>query len=129
MNIATKKEFLASLREADAKHDRMVIVPRIVAALLLGFFLAAATFHAFAEPIAQATVANGQIVITVYSEDCQLKDVVSNLPKRATWVQQGRTFEGCVGVQPSLGVAMFYFREDHSVAAVPVSEFVRVIGA
>lgn len=82
----------------------------------------------FAEPMAVATVGNGEIVITVYTEDCQLTDIVSNLPKRATWLQKGKTFEGCVGVQPEAGVAFFYFKEDRTVAVVPLQVFSRVTG-
>lgn len=63
------------------------------------------------------------ITITVYSEDCALKNVVSNLPKRATWTEKGKTYEGCAGGQPDAGVVMLYFKEDRSVAVVPMQAF------
>jgi hypothetical protein len=60
----------------------------------------------------------------VYTEDCAVKEV-ANLPKRATWTEKGKTYEGCAGMSP-LGLVMFYFREDRSVAVVPASQFVKV---
>ncbi len=106
---------------------RRLAVLTICAALgLYGLFGAARL--AFAEPVARAVVNNGQVVITVHSEDRALTAVVTNLPKRATWVEGGKTFEGCVGVSP-IGVAMFYFLADKSVAAVPLEMFQPVTGA
>jgi hypothetical protein len=78
----------------------------------------------FAGPMVKATV--GGVEITVYTEDCQLKEAVSNLPKRATWVEKGKTFEGCAGAVPQLGVLMFYFKDDKTVAAVPMDVFAKV---
>ena len=112
------------------KMPNLTILPWVMWAALIGLAVGL-VLHAGqvrADPIAQAVVNNGQVVITVHSEDCALKEVVSNLPKRATWVEGGKTFEGCVGVSP-IGVAMLYFREDKSVAAVPLEMFERVSGA
>lgn len=133
MNVATKKEFLAegwqAVRQEPYKHDRWLIVPRVLAVLIVMAGLALWAGHAFAYPISIASAGNGQVVITVYSEDCQLTDVVANLPNRATWEQRGKTFEGCVGVQPAAEMAMFYFKDDKSVAVVPLQAFVRVVGS
>lgn len=86
MTVATKKEWLAegwqAVQENSYKHDRWVIVPRVLAALIVVAGLALWAGHAFADPIAVASAGNGQVVITVYSEDCQLTDVVANLPSR-----------------------------------------------
>ncbi len=109
---------------------RLTVLPWIVwgiGIVLLVFGLAYAK-KSHAEPIARAVVNNGQVVITVHTEDCTLKDNVANLPKRATWVEGNKTFEGCVGVSP-VGVAMFYFKEDKSVAVVPLEMFQPVTGA
>jgi hypothetical protein len=77
-----------------------------------------------AEPMVKANVQG--IEITVYTEDCALKNVVSNLPKRATWVEKGKTFEGCAGAT-QFGVLIFYFN-DKTVAVVPVEHFAKVTG-
>ncbi len=108
----------------------MTVIPWLGWVLILtGIIGALWAGRVFAEPMAIASVGNGQIIITVYTEECELKDTVSNLPNRATWTQQGKTFEGCVGVQPAAGVAMFYFREDKTVAVVPLQAFARATGA
>lgn len=80
---------------------------------------------AFSGPMLKASVDG--VEITVYSEECGLKNVVSNLPKRATWVEKGKTFEGCAGATP-FGVLLFYFREDRTVAVVPAEHFVQITG-
>ena len=100
----------------------MVKLPRYV--LFLAFFFCLPSI-VIARPMVQASVQG--IVITVHSEDCELKNVVSNLPKKATWVENGKTFEGCAGASP-LGVLMFYFHGDKTVAAVPADLFVPVTG-
>jgi hypothetical protein len=66
--------------------------------------------------------------IVVYNEPCALKGAVSNLPNRATWTENGQTFEGCVQAFPQFGVAAFYFT-DKSIAIVPLQMFQKVIGA
>lgn len=81
----------------------------------------------FSAPMAKASLDG--IEITVYEEDCQLKETVSNLPKRATWVEKGKTFEGCAGAVPQLGMVMFFFKEDKTVAVVPMDVFAPVTGA
>ena len=116
------------LTEQEAKEDRRYLRPW-VGAVISGACLAALfvlATSAYAEPVARATA--GGIQITVYNEPCKLKDQVSNLPHRATWLENGRTFEGCVGPNIELGVAIFYFKEDKSVAAVPLQMFAPVTG-
>jgi hypothetical protein len=90
------------------------------------FFIFATCWPAavFSEPMVKANVQG--IEITVYTEDCTLKNVVSNLPKRATWVEKGKTFEGCAGAT-QFGVLIFYFN-DKTVAVVPVEHFAKVTG-
>ena len=91
--------------------------------------LAAAVFlflpsGANAEPQYRETVQD--VVITLYSEPCALKGEVSNLPRRATWMEKGKTFEGCFGYVEHLQLLMFYFRDDKTVAGLPVGVFSRV---
>lgn len=55
----------------------------------------------FAKDIAQAT--QGDVRVTLTNEDCRLKAQVVNLPGRAVWEEQGKTFEGCW--RPKIGRA------------------------
>ena len=120
---ATKSEWLQSLREEPFKHDRWVFVPRIIAATLLGICLVVVIGKAYAEPILKAE-ANG-VVITIYNEPCTHSEV-ANLPYRATWSQDGKVFDGCVGAFKSFGVAAFYF-DDKTVAVVPLELFHKLV--
>ncbi len=101
----------------------MTEFPKLPWWVVLLVFLTCWPAAVFSQPMVKANVQG--IEITVYSEDCALKDVVANLPKRATWVEKGKTFEGCAGATP-FGVLLFYFKEDRSVAAVPVEHFAQV---
>lgn len=65
------------------------------------------------------------MVVTIYTEPCTLKEV-QNLPQRATWVEGGKTIEGCAGMHPA-GAVMFYFA-DKTVVVHPMSAFVSVTG-
>ena len=91
----------------------------LVATLLFG-----CPSNAYSEPLYQTAGGDGAVV-TLHSEPCALKEV-SNLPKRATWDEKGKTFEGCWGVSP-FGVAMLYF-SDRTVAVVPAEAFRKVTG-
>jgi hypothetical protein len=93
--------------------------------------LAAAVFlflpsHVNAEPQYRAEVQG--VVITLHSEECQIKDVVSNLPRRATWLERGKTFEGCFGFVEQMQLLMFYFKDDKTVAGMPAGMFSKVTG-
>ncbi len=61
-----------------------------------------------AEAIAKASA--GNIAVTLYSEPCAMKEVVTNLPKRATWDEAGKHFEGCWGYNDA-GIVMTYFND------------------
>lgn len=121
---ATKAEMWAYMQQP--MRQRVTIMPSWFWAIVLGAALAGAMKYVYAEPMAK--LEQDGVAITVYTEDCQLKDAVGNLPKRATWVEGGKTYEGCVGYQPQLRVFMFYF-EDKTVAAAPVAIFTKVTGA
>lgn len=96
----------------------------IRAALLAGilFFV---SMSAFGEPTHRASV--GSVVITLHTEKCSLGEV-SNLERRATWLQDGKTFEGCFGFVLPFRMLMFYFKEDKTVAIVPAGMFEKVTG-
>ncbi len=72
-----------------------------------------------------AMVQNEKAVVTLFREACELKDV-SNLKHRATWVEDGKSYEGCFGVffEHAIG---FYF-DDKQVAVIPVAAFVPIKG-
>lgn len=80
----------------------------------------------FAAPIFVAD-AEG-VRIELFDEPCILKDLVSNLPYRATWTEKGKVFEGCFVPNPNAGFVVAYFREDKSVAVIPMDAFKKVVG-
>ena len=43
---------------------------------------------------------NSGVVVTIYDEPCKFTNVVSNMPYRATWVENGAKSEGCVMAHP-----------------------------
>ena len=67
----------------------------------------------------------GKVTITVYDQPCTHVDQITNLPNRATWQEDGKVFDGCVGVISELGVAMFWFN-DRTIAVVPLQMFHKV---
>lgn len=105
----------------DVKGEKMS--RSIVVSTLLLFILLGVCALAYGEPTHKASGAGVEVV--VYSESCTLKEV-TNLPKRATWTENGKTVEGCGGV--TQGLAVFYWL-DRTVTVTPASVFVRVIGA
>jgi hypothetical protein len=94
------------------------------AAFLAGilFFVASSVYG---EPTHRTSIQG--VVITLHSEKCALSEV-ANLPRRATWVENGKTFEGCVGYADAFGMLMFFFKDDKSVAIIPVDAFSKVTG-
>ena len=105
----------------------LTIIPWLVWSLVVLMVIIALSYasQVKAGPIAQAE--SQGIVITVYTEPCKLP-AVSNLPVRATWVESGKTYEGCAAPNPPLGIVIFYF-EDKTVAVVPLQLFVPMTGA
>ena len=80
--------------------------------------------QAFAAPLFQAE--SQGIKVIVYDEPCALPEI-TNLPRRATWTEDGRVTEGCAAAHP-MGVVMLYFA-DKTVVVVATQAFVRVTGA
>ena len=88
--------------------------------------LALTALTVYAQPIARFE--GSGVVLTLYDEDCALKDQITNLPKRAVWTQDGKDIEGCFGVNASIGMVNLYFA-DKTATALPAQMFVRVTGA
>lgn len=101
---------------------RLTVIPWLIWALLILTVIWAT--NAYAGPILKGE-AEG-ITVTIYEEACQLKEV-TNLPKRATWTEKGKTFEGCVGAHPQFPILMGYF-SDKTMVVLPVQMFTRVSG-
>jgi hypothetical protein len=93
----------------------MPALPKYVFALAVLFCFPS---MALAKGLYVAEVSNVRIILT--DEPCELK-VVSNLPLKATWTQDGKVFTGCWGVMGQ--IVMGYFVEDRSIAAIPVQVF------
>ena len=90
------------------------------AAFLAGILFFVAT-SVYADPVMQLT--EGDLQIVLHDSPCKLKDVV-NLPRKAVWMEKGKTFEGCWGVRPDAGAVIFYF-EDKTVGLAPMQAFKR----
>ena len=121
-------EIIDEIRPLKEERGRIRnLVSWVVGALSLAVLLIAATWptKAHAIPVAEAAADGAKVTLT--DEDCKLKDKVSNLPKRATWQERGKKFEGCYGVHPG-GVVMAYF-SDGAVVIIPVQMFTAVSGA
>lgn len=93
----------------------------LIAIFALGMALKSS--RAVAEPMVAAD--EGPVRVVIYTEDCALTSVVKNLPKRATWTENGKTFEGCAAVIQQAGLVIFYF-DDKTVALMPAQMFQRV---
>ena len=74
---------------------------------------------AFAKPV--GILINEGITIALFDEPCALSQV-SNLPYRATWTENGKTFAGCFSLRPDVGAVVAYFT-DGSVALIPMQAF------
>lgn len=71
-----------------------------------------------------AQVGDEKTQIRLTDEPCALTEQITNLPKRAVWIEGGKSVEGCYGVIPGFGIVTMYFA-DKTTAAVPVAAFTR----
>ena len=115
------------LIEQQTKEERATLAQRVIAVLgvVCLIVLVGIATNAAAAPIYRAE-AEG-VVITLYDEDCKLPEV-SNLKKRATWKEKGKTYEGCAGQHPAYPIVMAYF-SDKTVVVLPIDIFAPVTGA
>jgi hypothetical protein len=99
------------------------MILRIVVLSLIALAIAMAIYKpVHAEPMAAAEA--GGVRLVIHTEDCKLKEI-TNLAKRATWTQDGKTQEGCAGLFQEVGMVIFYFT-DKTAFPVPVQMFTRV---
>lgn len=113
-----------ALKTHEAKEARAILRDKVITWFmvgLVGVFIGSGV--AQADPMARTE--SGGVVVTIYTEPCKL-DAVTNLPQRATWVENGKTTEGCAGIHPA-GAVMFYF-SDKTVVIHPTRAFVPVTG-
>jgi hypothetical protein len=103
-------------RRSDDGFDEREAMKYLLAVVLLAMI----PRMGLADPVFVAEA--GGIRIVLHSEDCRVAEV-KNLPRRATWTQDGKQYEGCFGAVPQLGMVMLYFVTDKSVAIVPMQEF------
>lgn len=109
----------------EEKQERRYLARLILVTLGAALAIAMLLYSIKARADAVASAEAGGIRITLYSEHCKLTDQVSNLPYRATWTEEGKTVEGCVGLDPQLRLFRFWFA-DKSVVAIPMQVFNRV---
>lgn len=102
----------------------MTIIPLRYWAILSVLVLSTFVPNLRAEPM-YSTEADGATV-TLHSEPCQLTNVVTNLPRRATWSEKGKVFEGCWAARPDAGLVVLYFSGDKTVGIAPMQAFQRV---
>ena len=109
------------------EFPRLTILPWVLWALLAGIAIGGVLFagQASAAPLFRAETDG--VTITLYDEDCKLS-AVSNLKKRATWTEKGKTYEGCVGQHPAYPIFMAYF-SDKTFVVLPIEIFSPVSGA
>ena len=105
----------AEPEEERAGHRRFVSWLALLLALVIG----GAVVVAHAEPVAEARSETTRIVL--HSDKCALKEV-ANLPRRATWEEGGKVYEGCWGGRPDSGMVLAYF-SDRTVVAIPLQVF------
>lgn len=96
----------------------------ILIALVIACLLYAV--KAKADPVFQATAQEG-VRVVLHNDKCTL-DAVTNLPYKATWEEKGKTFQGCWGPRPDMGVVVAYF-DDRTAVAIPLQAFSRLQGA
>ena len=98
----------------------MTIIPlRYWVALIAGLLISG---NAKAEPMYVAEA--GDAVITLYSEPCALAQV-ANLPRRATWREKGKVYEGCWSARQDIGLVILYF-DDRNIGLAPMQAFQKV---
>ena len=104
---------------------KLIVHPLYWVLIVVALGMALKPVIVYGEPLAAAE--QGSVRIVLHSEPCAIK-AVANLPKRATFHEGGKTYEGCVGLFREMGMFLFYF-EDKTVFAVPEPFFNRVHGS
>ena len=92
---------------------------RVGAAVFLGLVLALFVGLVHGQPFAVAKADNGSV--TLHRAPCELKSQIANLPYKAVWLQDGKTFEGCWAHHP-YGLVVAYF-DDLTVVLIQPQVF------
>jgi hypothetical protein len=108
--------------------NRLTVIPWLLWAVIAAFAIAF-IFHAGRASAAPTFgVQDGKITITLFDEPCELKDQVSNLPMKATWVEDGKTYKGCWAARPDVEAIIAFF-DDKTIALIPFGALKRLTHA
>lgn len=88
---------------------------QIIAAIVAGVVVACALMLIF-PPKARAEGGVGDIELLF--EPCRLTHMITNLPRRATWTEDGKVTEGCWGPNPGAPGVVTTFWEDKTVVPI-----------
>lgn len=103
------------------------IYVEITIATLIAIALAGAMRSAYAEPRFAADGDNGA-VITLFDDPCELKEHITNLQFKATWIEGDKKFEGCWAPVQQMGIVQMWFM-DKTAFPVPLRALKPVVGA
>ncbi len=118
-----KNEFFPRPQE----DKRPTILPLTAWAVVIGLVLGGALYSAKVHAEAMFTTSDGTVAITLYSDPCELKGEIKNLPYKAVWTEAGKTFEGCWLPRDDVRLVTAYFA-DKTVALIPYSVFKKAVG-
>ena len=104
-----------------------LMVPSPIWAVVFGLILAVALYAGKALSSPRFVATDGTTSITLHDEPCELKEVVTNLPYKATWTENGKSFEGCWGSWVNDQRVLAYFT-DKTVALIPFNALAKVQG-
>ena len=99
---------------------------RAWATSVLALVILAAPLSAYSE--AKYSFGTKDLLITLHDDRCDLKDLVTNLPRRAVWKHRDEVVEGCWGFSEQFGLILLYFA-DRTATALPAQLFNKVTGA
>lgn len=100
----------------------MKTIYQCVAAFLAAIFVAGVLVLIF-PPKARA---QDGAAVKLFDEPCRLTDMVSNLPRRATWTEGQKVFEGCWGQHRQAPGVVQTFWEDKTVVPIMMDEMRRL---
>ena len=105
-------------KEYFADFPKLTILPWLLWALAIGVVIAAVLYAGKVRAEPRFTTTDGNVVVTLYDDACQLTDQITNMPYKATWQEGGKTFQGCWMARPDAQAALAYFA-DKTVALIP----------
>ena len=90
--------------------------------VLLLVILAALSFRYNAHAEALYQFQTKELTITLYDDRCDLKDAITNLPRKVVWTLNGVETEGCWGFSEQFSLILLYFA-DKTATALPAPLF------